>query len=221
MYLHAMISADEESLTQSSSTSLDHSSGTVSTASSGSTLSLLEPEEEPSPPRTVHVQPEPAPYAQLCFNREQNTLITLLVGKPRQYTSLGEGDSPGRLSSSQSSIDSEDSSCGWSTGSSSSDGDSYDWSNYDTSPQNVFWLDETWLFDESSAYSDTHRMLEGDSSFDSSETSTCGKLLRTVALCKAPKYYRATHSPFNHHHESSRKSPPKRQGKNFGYSVLH
>jgi len=179
------MSTSNENSTQASSLSW---SSTVSTATSGSSLTpVLQARPRMSPPRLVHIIPEPVPYAQLSFNPERNTLVSLLVGKIRApaYAPLEESPELVGITSSRSS--SIDSSTGWSTDSSGSLSDDDGYSN---SPQEIFWMNRSWFFDESSERSDTHRALlcGSESSFDESDTSAgCAKkLLRKLKpSCRA------------------------------------
>jgi hypothetical protein len=177
--------------------SLSHAS-TVSTATTGSSVTPLPAPliQQPrvSPPRTVHLVPHPVPYAQLCFDPQQNTLRTLLVGKPRvsKYTPVLDEypDLTGVVSSQSSSVDS---STGWSSDSSSSSSSSGDTSWRCSSPQEIVWLDKAWLYDHGSDYSDTHRALlhDSESSTDDTSSTGCGKkFLRSVSLCKLKSQHR-------------------------------
>jgi hypothetical protein len=181
----------------SEASSLSHAS-TVSTATAGSSITPPPVIQQPrvSPPSTVYLVPEPAPYTQLCFDPQQNTLRTLLVVKLRasKYTPvLDEYPDLTDIVSSQSS--SVDSSTGWSTDTSSSSSSSSDDTDlHDSSPQEIVWLDKAWLNDDSSDYSDTHRALLHDSKSSNGDTSSTGcgkKLLRSVSLCKLKPHHRA------------------------------
>jgi hypothetical protein len=195
--------------------SLSHAS-TVSTATAGSSFTPLQILHQPraSPPRTVHLVPEPVPYAQLCFDPQQNTLKTLLIGKPRasKYTPVVDDypDLTGIISSQSSSVDS---STGWSTDtSSSSSSSSSDTDLRSSSPQEIVWLDKAWLYDDSSDYFDTHRALLHDSELSTDDTSSTGcgkKLLRSVSLCKLKPHHRVQPSG------SPRYSPSKLELKRF------
>lgn len=176
--------------------SLSHDS-TVSTATAGSSVTSPSVIQQPSvsPPRTVHLVPEPVPYAQLCFDPQQNTLRTLLVGKPRASKTyapvLDEYPDLVNVVSSQSS--SVNSSTGWSTDTSSSSSSSGNTGLHSSSPQEIVWLDKAWLYDDDSDFSDTHRALlrHSESSTDDSNSAGCGKkFLRSVALCKLKPHHR-------------------------------
>ena len=195
--------------------SLSHAS-TVSTATAGSSVTPPQAIQQPrvSPPRTVHLVPEPVPYAQLCFDPQQNTLRTLLIGKPRasKHTPvLGDYPDLTDIISSQSS--SVDSSTGWSTEtSSSSSSSSSDTDLHSSSPQEIVWLDKAWLYNDSSDYSDTHRALLHDSELSTDDTSSTGcgkKLLRSVSLCKLKPHHRVQPSG------SPRYSPNKLEMRRF------
>jgi hypothetical protein len=183
--------------------SLSHSS-TASTATAGSSVTPPQPivqQPSVSPPRTVHLVPEPAPYAQLCFDPHQNTLRTLLVGNSRasKYTPVLDEypDLTGIILSQSSSVDS---STGWNTDtstSSSSSSSSGDTSCKISSPQEIVWLGKSWLYDDGSDYSDTHCALlhDSESSTDDINSTGCGKkFLRTVSLCKVKAHYRVQSS---------------------------
>lgn len=186
---------DNENATQASSVSF---TSTISTATTGSSRTpppartVVVNQETPrmTPPRTVHVLPEPVPYAQLCFNAEHGTLMSMLVGKvrPPKYAQLEESPDLRVASSSQSS--SVDSSTGWSTDSSNSSSDDESTDDcYSTSPQEIVWMDRAWLFseDDSSNFSEIHLLHDCGTSdeSDSAGSTRCGKkLLRSVVLCK-------------------------------------
>lgn len=214
---------DDDS-TQVSSLSLP---STVSTATAESSITPPPAIQQPrvSPPRTVHLVPDPAPYAQLCFDPQQNILRTLLVGKPRalsKYTPVLD-ESPdliGVISSQSSSVDS---STGWSSDPSSSSSCSSSW--HCCSPQEIVWLDRAWLYDEGSDYSDTHRALlhDSESSADENDTSStgCGKMfLRSVSLCRPKPHHRMP--PSGSYTYSPKKLELKRfsLGKHYRYMTL-
>jgi hypothetical protein len=189
--------------------SLSHAS-TVSTATAGSSVTPPPPviqQPRVSPPRTVHIVLEPVPYAQLCFDPQQNTLKTLLVGKSRasKYTPvLDEYPDLTDIISSQSS--SVDLSTGWNTDtSSSSSSSSGDTSWKCSAPQEIVWLDKEWLYDDGSDYSDTRRALLHDSESPTDDITSIGcgkKFLRSVSLCKLKPHYRVQPS-------GSNRFPPK------------
>jgi hypothetical protein len=201
---------------------------TVSTATTGSSLTppvIQQPRM--SPPRTVHLLPGPAPYAQLCFDPQENTLMTLLLGKPRvsKYTQLDDAPDLIDLISSQSS--SVDSSSGWSsdspTSSSSSSGDT-GW--HSSSPQEIVWMDRWWLYDDGSDCSDTYRALLHDSecsesSADESDSAGCGKkFLRSVSLCKLKPHHRAQQSGSPKHSQREVEQNRFSLGKDCRYMTL-
>jgi hypothetical protein len=178
--------------------SLLSQASTVSTATAGSSVTPPQPiiqQSRVSPPRTVHLVPEPAPYAQLCFDPHQNTLRTLLVGNSRasKYNPVLDEypDLTGIILSQSSSVDLN---TDWHTdASSSSSSSSGDISCKSSSPQELVWLDTAWLYDDGSDYSDTRRALLHDleSSTDDTNSTGCGKkFLRTVSLCKFKPHYR-------------------------------
>jgi hypothetical protein len=176
--------------------SLSHAS-TFSTAMAGSSVTPPPVIRQPrmSPPRTVHLVLESAPYAQLCFDQQQNTLTTLLVRKPHtsKYTPVLDEypDLTGIISSQSSSVDS---STGWNTDTSFSSSSSFGDTGWNCSnPQEIVWLDKAWLYDDGSDYSDTRGALLHDlkSSSDDTNSTGCGKkFLRSVSLCKIKPHYR-------------------------------
>jgi hypothetical protein len=177
--------------TQVSSLSLPSTVSTATAASSVTPPPAIQ-HLRPSPPCTVHLVPDLAPYAQLCFDQQQNTLRTLLVGKPRAVSKYNPvlDESPDLIDVISSQSSSFDSSTGWSSDSSSC---SSGW--HCSSPQEIVWLDRAWLYDEGSDYSDTRRALlhDSESSADENDTSStgCGKMFfRSVSLCKPKQHYR-------------------------------
>jgi hypothetical protein len=196
--------------------SLSHASK-VSTATAGSSVTPAPVIQQPrvSPPRTVHLVPEPVPYAQLCFNPQQNTLRTLLLGRPRVSKCTPVFDeSPDLVDVISSQSSSVDSSTGWSSDSSSSSSSSGDTGWHCSSPQEIVWLDRAWLYDDGSGYSDTHRALLHDSVLSADESgmgsSGCGKkFLRSVSLCKLKPHNRV------HPNRSPTYSPKKLELKRF------
>lgn len=139
------------------------------------------------PPTTVLLQPEPAPYVQLCYDEKQNTLSTILIGSQSKsnYAPLGE-DYPDLRSFSSSSTEA------WTTCSSSFSVEAL--TPEDDRPQEIVWLDRSWYFGNDMASRHMHRSLllkEMDhedeysvmyASDDSCQSQGCGKFLRTCAL---------------------------------------
>jgi hypothetical protein len=133
----------------------------------------------------VVLQPDAAPYAQLCFNQQLNTMTALLVGKrntslleqhqqeEQQQKQQQQQQQPVEVQNQEIAVDtaapiwltfgtpnltwsySSEEDSGWSTGSSSLGDDS---SEGDGLPQGIVWLDRHWLFDEDRA-NDDHRAL--------------------------------------------------------------
>jgi hypothetical protein len=164
---------DNDSVTETSSRSEPSTASTVTTDSSASPLI---PDAPLTPPRVVHVEPEPAPYAQLC--RQQSRLITMIVGSPpaSKYTSIE--DSPGVLSSFSSSTDSSNS---------SQDEDAFSLGCWD--PQDIVWMDPHWLGE---SLDDDDSWLLGNNNASSPKAKVscttdgvgCGQFLPTIRLPK-------------------------------------
>jgi hypothetical protein len=200
--------------TQSASTeasSLLDSSPTASTASTNSTddsSSHLIPEQSKTPPRIVHVWPEAAPYAQLCFQQKQNRLITMMVGSaspsPTKYTPLTEEtdkttdvdvvSNDGGSSTNQDEFE-VDWNLGFSDGSSSCSASSGCYHCHATAwvdmhPQDIVWMDGHWVDSDTNVDGDTWLLGGGPSASEEKSTvdtneSGCGilrsRLLRKVA----------------------------------------
>lgn len=214
-----------ETPTVGSHTSLTDS--TVEDLSETASTPLLREHERMSPPRTVVLQPAPAPYAQLCFDPTEDTLLTVMISslRPSRYRCLLDDAFDLPLAASQS-VASQSSSSDWlseGSSSSSSSSSSDDSSLFDSSPQEIVWMDEAWLFDTDHGYDSLHLlhdMRSSDVDEEEEDTGGCGKLLlHTVTMCK-PKVLRDG----NKGSALSKMSlSPKRlfPTKDFGYSVLH
>ena len=168
------------------------------------------------PPQTVVVYPEPAPYAQLCYDEEQDTLVSMMV-KNSHLTLLCDCDESPELQLVSSHSSSSD--CGLSTcsGSSAYSKDTYTYTysvcngnngNHVTGPHNqeIIWVNREWFFDDRS-YGDLgincHLLGERDdaSSEEGGETgtSTCAGFLRRSITCR-----RANQHDRNNNHKCDR-----------------
>jgi hypothetical protein len=136
----------------------------------------------------VVLQPDAAPYAQLCFNQQLNTMTALLVGKcntslleqhqqeqqlQKQQQQQQQQQQPVEVQNQEIAVDTADPTwqpfgtpnLTWSYSSEEDSGWSTgssslgdDSSEGDGLPQGIVWLDRHWLFDEDRA-NDDHRAL--------------------------------------------------------------
>ena len=205
------------------------STGLTQSSNSSPTIILLPAYIRSSPPEEIFIHPPLAPYAQLCFEKEENRLVTVLIGKfaSRSKYSPFFDTLPDLQSSSSSqatiteySNASED----WAS-SSSSEAEPDEFANNTAlmmSPREmIVFMDEAWMLDGSSQFSDPHvALLRETSATDVDDWSfTCGKLMRSVA-CRS----RARSKPHSHGTTTSNSNnTQKDQGTSnrFGYEILN
>lgn len=208
-----------------------------------------------SPPRTVVIPPHAAPYAQLCFHQGEDRLVPLLIGtafRPSRYHALQDSahNLPVAVSPShddeifdrdvgidwgRSGLLTLSSSIDTCTSSSSSDETSTTSSGYyDQSPQEIIWLDESWLYndDDASQYSAIallHNVASkepvGLDLIDADNMGGCGWFIRSGGARRKPtRMAFVKHPPyFSRNSDSSARNAPthsRLHGKTFRYSVL-
>lgn len=142
-----------------------------------------------APTETITLLPsDPYPYAQLCFNGDKSSLITLLVGSRRRcmryFRIEGYADGLAKSSSLSSDDDSESSGSSWTTTSRGSY-ETYGDSNGDIiTVQDIVWFNGAWSMNDSQDHSEIHQALLGSSAgFEKADvTTTCGKLVCNLPI---------------------------------------